>query len=206
MATVSTGEMVLVGLLIVLAFAAVFYAIAKGIGAKTKLSLADLVKVELEFDSSQKTKVADAASKAAQTRGESGPQAAGQVRSDVETLLRVRLRRVLWVDDVPDNNVYECVALMEAGFVIATATSNDAARRYLAEASFDLVITDLGRGGRSDDGAALVREISAQRPNLPVVVYTGDAAKVRDDLKAAGAKAVEDQPGALIGAVLTIAK
>jgi CheY-like chemotaxis protein len=198
--------MVLAGLVIVLVFAAVFLTIAKGIGAKTKLSLADVIKVELEFDPAQKTKVADAAGKAAQARGESGPEAAGQVRTDVESLSRVRLRRVLWVDDAPDNNVYECVALMEAGFLIATATSNDAARRYLDETSFDLMITDLGRGGTTDDGAALVREISAQRPNLPVIVYTRDAAKARNDLKAAGAKAVEDQPGALIGAVLTITR
>jgi CheY-like chemotaxis protein len=198
--------MVLVALVIVLVFAAVFFAIARGGAAKTKLSVADLINVEFEFGPTQKTKVADAVSKAAEARGESGPEAAGQVRTDVESLSRVRLRRLLWVDDTPDNNVYECLALMDAGFLIVTATSNEAARLYLYETSFHLVITDLGRGGSPDDGAALVHEVSVNRPNLPVVVYTGDAAKVRDDLKAAGAVAVEDKPAALIAAVLRIAR
>lgn len=200
----TTGEMTLVALLIVLVFAAVFFAIARGGAAKTKLSVADLINVEFEFDPAQKTKVADAVSKAAEARGESGREAARQIRTDVESLSRLRLRRLLWVDDHPDNNVYECVALMEAGYLIATATSNDAARLYLDEAAFDLVITDLGRGRSRDDGAALVHEINVKRPNLPVVVYTADAAKVRGELKAAGASAVEDKPAALIGAVLTI--
>ncbi len=38
----------------------------------------------------------------------------------------------------------------------------------------------------------------------PVVVYTQDAVRTPDRLMAAGARAVEDEPAALIGAVLTV--
>ncbi|OBF29761.1 hypothetical protein A5727_23110 [Mycobacterium sp. ACS4331] len=195
--------MLLAIVLIALVFALLFFAVAKGVSTKSKLSVGALIKLEFEFDPAQKAKVVDAAGKAAEERGESARMASKQVRTNVESLSRVRLRKVLWVDDEPDNNVYESVALIEAGCFIATATSNAAARRYLNQTQFDVVITDLGRGGDPDNGKKLVEEITAQRPHLPVVVYTINADQRRDALKAAGAAAVEDEPAALIGAVLT---
>lgn len=202
MEKLSTGVTIVVVLVILLTFATLVYAITKGVGAKSKLSFADLLHVEFEFDPSQKAKVVDAVSKAAVKRRERSPVPSGPLRTDLQSLDRVRLRRLLWVDDNPDNNLYECVALLESGFVIATATTNRAAHRYLDETAFDLVITDIGRDARIDDGAALVREISAAHPGLPVIVYTGDAAIAQDDMTALGATAVLDEAEALIATVL----
>jgi CheY-like chemotaxis protein len=94
---------------------------------------------------------------------------------------------------------------MRLGFIITTATSNLAARRYLAEAHFDAIITDLGRRDRSDNGAQLIGDAKGACPAIPLIVYTLRADERRDELVAAGASAVEDKPETLIAVMLLIA-
>jgi CheY-like chemotaxis protein len=195
---------VLALVLIVGILALLFLALRVRIPAKVGLTVGKFISVKVELSADEKNKAVGAAEKAAKARGQSGPEAAEQVRSRVSSLEKVRLTRVLWVDDHPDNNTYESLALLNLGFVITTATSNQAARYCLSESQFDLVITDLGRDSTEDDGTRLIHELHAERPGLPVVVYTGWAGKHRADLVQAGATAVEDTPAALISAVLTV--
>lgn len=167
-----------------------------------KLGLGDAFNLELSLGSDDKDRAAKAAGDAGERIGLPGAEVASQVRGQVKDLQQVRLTRVLWVDDSPDNNVFEVVALTSLGIVITTASSNRAARTYLDAFSFDLVITDIGRGGDADDGGVLLRELRHSRPTLPVVVYTMRADEQRRALMADGARAVEDRPDGLIGAVL----
>ncbi|MDW5614086.1 response regulator [Mycolicibacterium sp. D5.8-2] len=168
---------------------------------QAKLSVQNVFSLEFSVTPEDIDRAANAAGDAAEGRGQSSEEAATEVRSELAPFERLHLQRVLWVDDHPDNNVFEVLALMQLGFLITTATSNDAARRYLDEANFDLVITDLGRGS-SDDGINLVRELHGREEGPPVIVYTVNADERRDNLIKLGAMAVEDRPSALIGAAL----
>ena len=170
--------------------------------ATAKFSVEKVFSFEFSVSPAEKDKAVDAVASAATARGQSPKEAAGEVRSRLAGIEQLRLRRVLWVDDHPDNNIYESLALMRLGFVITAATSNDAARRFMSEAEFDLVITDLGRDDTKDDGASLITELHEKAPTLPVIVYATRADERRNGLIAQGASAVEDRPAALVTAVL----
>ncbi|MGA8330991.1 MAG: response regulator [Mycobacterium sp.] len=173
--------------------------------ATAELSIHKAFSLKVSLSPDEKEKATNDAAVAAKARGQSVEAATEAVRSKLSTVQQVRLKRVLWVDDHPDNNVYESLALMRLGFIITTVTSNKAARIYLAEAYFDLIITDLGRDGTDDDGQRLIREQQTASRKIPLVVYTVKADERQRELIAAGASAVEDQPGQLIATVLTIA-
>ena len=82
--------------------------------------------------------------------------------------------RVLVVDDSAAVRSRICALLAEqSGVEIAQAASDHEARGSVARAAPHLVILDLNRGGAS--GLALLGELRASRPGLPVVVLTNHA-------------------------------
>jgi CheY-like chemotaxis protein len=163
----------------------------RGGGAKVSLSFGDLFQAEIALDERNTALAEDAVRRAAEERGEAVDVSPVQ---DTST----RLARVLWVDDNPDNNLYETVALEQLGRFVTKTTSTSAALRYLAELPFSLVITDVGRG--SDPRAAddLIRRVRANDKALPIVVYTMGADAQRDRLRKLGADEVVDLPDDLI--------
>lgn len=167
-----------------------------------EFSVGNLFKATVSLTPEDKTKAVEAIGTAAEEKGRSSSAAASQARSEVSSLNKAPISRVLWVDDHPDNNVNETLALLHLGVFVVTATSNRAARRYLDDIEFNAVITDLGRAAHRDDGAALVKDLHADKPDMPVIVYTGNASAVRSELTHEGATAVEDEPAALLSAVL----
>ena len=65
-------------------------------------------------------------------------------------------------------------ALQEAGYRVIEVTSADKARRVLEEgARVDLVCTDVRMPG-SMDGLGLTRWLKASRPDLPVIIVSGE--------------------------------
>ena len=87
-------------------------------------------------------------------------------------------RRILWVDDRPENNALEIARLRDTGVEVVTATSttqglDQLLRRHLAVAA---VITDMGRleGGRYDPraGLTLTEQMRVAGLSVPVFVYT----------------------------------
>jgi CheY-like chemotaxis protein len=87
-------------------------------------------------------------------------------------------RRVLWVDDRPENNALEIARLRDTGVDVVTASSTAQGLdlllgRHLAVAA---VITDMGRleGGIYDQraGLALTERMRAAGLSVPVFVYT----------------------------------
>lgn len=103
-----------------------------------------------------------------------------------------RAARVLWVDDRPANNEFERKWLRPHGIVFDSVVSTDEALEQLANESYDLVITDLGREHSSDRsataGAAFLDQPVVRKGGPPVVVYAGSwAVAQRDDLVSRGA-------------------
>jgi CheY-like chemotaxis protein len=107
-------------------------------------------------------------------------------------------RRVLWVDDHPDNNLFEVGKLRKEEVDVTTVTSTGDAMKALQQDHFDVVITDMvRREGLRDVRNAGVRLIEKMRAKgtdqTPVFVYCSaeDAVgKPAQDAMDAGATAV----------------
>jgi CheY-like chemotaxis protein len=110
-----------------------------------------------------------------------------------EEIRATLIRRILWTDDTPENNVFDVSALIKRGYEIRQVTSTNAALEALATSSFDAVITDMGRIENGhfnpDAGLDLIRELRRRDDDLPVIVYTSPqtATERRDEIRRAGA-------------------
>jgi CheY-like chemotaxis protein len=119
-------------------------------------------------------------------------------------------KRVLWVDDHPENNRYEIAALSKLQIDVVTATSTGAALTAIEEDpdGFDLVISDWGRMWEGPDaGMRLLSKIRTAGSMLPLVFYHGEFAPAaraarRQQAVAAGAIGEAVYPAELIPLVL----
>jgi CheY-like chemotaxis protein len=192
----STNVLILIlGLAVIVLIAILlFRALGRGTPGEATFTLAELFSATVKIGSQDTAKVNEAVSEAAKQRG-GPPDAEPAVSSPRAT----HLARVLWVDDNPDNNLYETVALERLGRVVTKATSTDAGMAYLSQQlGFALVITDLGRRDDPKAGITLIRRMQQSGIALPVVVYTMNANQHRAEVIAAGGKAVADTPGQLL--------
>jgi DNA-binding NtrC family response regulator len=78
--------------------------------------------------------------------------------------------RILIVDDEPSIRRILQVAFEKVGYVPFTAEDADDAHRVMAREEIDCVVTDVTMPGRS--GYELLREIKAEKPQVPVVIIT----------------------------------
>lgn len=92
----------------------------------------------------------------------------------IEHLDRPLNKRILWVDDHPENNAYECSAMESIGVEVIQVTNNRDAYFKLEFFKYDLVITDIGRDAEPENGLDLLERIKARTPTLPVIVYTSE--------------------------------
>ena len=104
-------------------------------------------------------------------------------------------KRVLWVDDYPENNSSEISALAKLQIEVDTVRSTDEALAQLRDAnsehnSFDLVISDWTR---DDDGPLaglqLLRKLRKAGHAQPVVFYHGTFGSTKRTALAASARA-----------------
>jgi CheY-like chemotaxis protein len=87
-------------------------------------------------------------------------------------------RRLLWVDDNPDNNVYEIQSLEEKDIAVTTVTSTDEALSELGRRTYDAVITDMGRkengSFNGQAGLDLITVVHKKYPLVGLYVFTTD--------------------------------
>ncbi|MGH8909058.1 MAG: response regulator [Egibacteraceae bacterium] len=158
-----------------------------------------MLTAEFEFDAAAREAAKESIRQAAEQRGENDVSNAERKIDETAT---VRLARLLWVDDNPDNNLYETVALEQLGLLVTKAASTDAGLFYLSRLPYSLAITDLGRDEGPEAGLDFIRQAMTAYPHLPVIVYTMNAEATQAKLIGEGASAVVDQPGDLVSAVL----
>ncbi len=82
--------------------------------------------------------------------------------------------RILWVDDVPENNFNEIKMFHQLRADVETAKSTEEAVARISKQAYDIVLSDLRRG---DDGAAglkMLHQLTSTHPDLPVVFYVGE--------------------------------
>ena len=89
-----------------------------------------------------------------------------------QQILRLSGKRILWVDDNPENNAYEQRALEVLGLLIDQSFSTDDALEKLARHHYDLVVSDFGRAGDHQAGYTLLDKLKQQGIRIPFIIYT----------------------------------
>lgn len=80
---------------------------------------------------------------------------------------------VLWVDDRPDNNIYERRAFEAVGLRFTLALSTNEALDLLKRHKYAAIISDMGRREGAREGYVLLDEIRRQGDQTPFFIYAG---------------------------------
>ena len=122
-------------------------------------------------------------------------------------VLREKLttRKVLWVDDNPDNNIWERQALESYGveFVLAQDTA-EAVQQWQDKGPFTAIISDMGRVGDAQAGYTLLSIVKEAPIQVPYFIYTAanHEEKLSHDAKVRGAQGLTSDPDALVAMVV----
>ena len=80
---------------------------------------------------------------------------------------------ILWVDDNPDWIESEREMLNALGTSIQVTTRSESARDFLQNQNFDLVLSDISRHGKPDEGVLFLERMRSEGHDEPVVFYVG---------------------------------
>lgn len=97
-------------------------------------------------------------------------------RVNARTVRQASGRRVLWVDDHPENNVLERRSMEAIGIKFDLSTSTDDALSRLATGSYDAVISDMGRPPDARAGYTLLDNMRQKGITTPFIIYAGSTA------------------------------
>jgi CheY-like chemotaxis protein len=79
--------------------------------------------------------------------------------------------QILWVDDRPENNVYERQAFEALGLQFTLALSTDEALERLATHKYAVIISDMGRREGPREGYALLDRLRQEGDETPLFIY-----------------------------------
>lgn len=94
-----------------------------------------------------------------------------------KSLQRAHKAKVLWVDDRPNNNIFERQSLEAVGISFALATSTEDALDKVSQQRFDVIISDMGRPNDNRAGYTLLDKLRASNNQTPFVIYAGSNAQ-----------------------------
>ncbi len=103
-------------------------------------------------------------------------RAAADVVTEIVTprmIRRAGRSTVLWVDDRPNNNVHERQALVALGVSFVLAKSTEEALDKVTRASFDAIISDMGRPPDPRAGYTLLDQLRVSGNRTPFIIYAG---------------------------------
>ncbi len=114
-------------------------------------------------------------------------------------------KEILWVDDRPENNVYERNTLEHYGLVFSLALSTQQALHSMKHKKFALIISDMGRKEGDREGYKLLEEIRKFDNTIPFIIYAGSQQEehIRETLKCGG-QGCTNNPSELIDLVIKI--
>ena len=86
---------------------------------------------------------------------------------------RTRKSNILWVDDRPNNNIYERQSLAALGISFTLAKSTEEALEKISKQPFDAIISDMGRPPDSQAGYTLLDALRSKKIQIPFIIYAG---------------------------------
>lgn len=84
--------------------------------------------------------------------------------------------KILWVDDRPENNVYERQSMESMGLEFTLALSTNEALTILSSKRFAAIISDMGRKEGPREGYVLLEAIRVKDKSTPFFIYAGSRA------------------------------
>jgi CheY-like chemotaxis protein len=119
----------------------------------------------------------------------------GRLRATVERAFDPQMtehligRSILWVDDNPANNELAMRALRKLMLDVVQVTSTEAALAAMQTRTFDLVISDMGRGSNMRAGYDLLGALRGAGNSIPFFIFSSDdRPEFRFEAKRAGAQ------------------
>jgi CheY-like chemotaxis protein len=109
--------------------------------------------------------------------------------------------KVLWVDDHPEWNLRERQLFRTLGIDVVPVLSNDEAVHAVNLRQFELIISDIDRGGE-EGGNVLPSRLHAVGVGIPLIFYIGSVDPSRD--VPAGAASLTDDPAILVRDALNV--
>lgn len=114
-----------------------------------------------------------------------------------------RQRKILWVDDRPDNNIFERQAMEAYSIEFELAESTGDALAKLWKARFDAIISDMGRPPDGRAGYTLLDALRRSGDLTPYFIYAGsDSEEHRREALSKGAQGSTNRSDKLIKNVL----
>jgi CheY-like chemotaxis protein len=146
---------------------------------------------------------------AAVTEGNVDPALVNEAKNifDLSSALR-RARQVsqvldgahlLWIDDCPENNTWERELLSAFGCEVTNVESTRSALACLAQRSYDVILSDIDREGRPDEGVRILPDIASRSSGAPIVFYVG---RLSNDTRPSGAFGITNHPNELLHLLL----
>lgn len=89
-----------------------------------------------------------------------------------ETQSEISEASVLWVDDNPDNNLYERETFESLGLNIDLSESTTDATKKLQTTNYDVVISDMGRPENDRAGYDLLEQKRQMGNTVPFIIYS----------------------------------
>ncbi len=114
----------------------------------------------------------------------------------------MRFAQILWVDDNPQNNIYEREALQILGSNVDVATSTAEGLLALQSKVYDLVVSDMLRGNNPNEGLTLLEEMRNGRFPQRMVFYVGRVDPKRGTPE--GAFGITHRPDELLHLIMDI--
>lgn len=114
----------------------------------------------------------------------------------------LRHAQILWVDDNPENNIYEREVLRTLGSNTDVVTSTEGGMVALQSKVYDLVVSDMSRGGTPNEGLVLLQEMRKRRFPQRMVFYVGTIDADRG--KPAGSFGITDRPDELLHLIMDV--
>lgn len=109
---------------------------------------------------------------------------------------------ILWVDDRPENNVYERQAFEAVGMDVQIALSTDQALERMSAQKFSAIISDMGRREGPQEGYLLLKKIRDSGDSTPYFIYAGSSsAEHRAEAALRGAQGSTNNPNELFASV-----
>ena len=112
-------------------------------------------------------------------------------------------KEILWVDDRPENNVYERNTLEQYGLIFTLALSTQQALHCMKHKDFALFISDMGRKEGKHEGYVLLDAIRKNDKKIPFIIYAGSKKQEhKNETLKRGGQGCTNSPSELIDLVI----